>query len=116
MKIHGKLAAILLASVCLGACSVSSESYIADISGYSVTRGRFMQIENLHAAKIEHLTDGVAMTLSQPGCRVKILFDNDEELMVEPGRGGILVHGYANDYILKVEVSDDGSTAAPSGR
>lgn len=114
MKIQGKLAAIVLACISLGACSVSSESYVADISGYAVTRGRFMQIENLHAAKIEQLTDGVAMTLSQPGCRVRILFDNDEELTVETGRGVILVHGYANDYILKLEVSD--AATPPTGR
>ncbi len=114
MKIHGKLAAILLASLGLGACSVSSESYVADISGYSVTRGRFMHIENLHAAKIEPLSDGVAITLSQPGCRVKILFDNDQERVMETGRGVILVHGYANDYILKLEM--DGGPAAPTGR
>ena len=117
MRIHKKLAAILLASLGLCACSVSSDSYIAKMNGYSVTSGRFTQIENLHVAKIEPLADGVAMTLSRPGCRVGILFENDQVRVMEFGTGVVLVHAFERDYILQSQLGDAAETPAePTGR
>ena len=111
MKIHGKLAALLLAAATtLGACTASSESFSSDISGYSVIRGRVVQIENLHASKIEQLADGVAITISQPGCNVTIQFDDETTGEFSPPAGAILVHGFDNDYILQ---SQTGGPAAP---
>ena len=114
VKSNRVLVLVLATAALLTSCSVSSESYVAEISGYSVTRGRIMRIENLHANAVQPLQDGVAITLSRPGCLVTIRFDNDESRVMKTGRGVIIVHGYANDYILESElgVSGDGEADA----
>jgi len=43
----------------------------------------------------------VAVTLSQSGCNVEILFDNDKTKVFDLGPGVIIVHGYDKDYILQ---------------
>ncbi len=88
---------------CLASCSTSSAKYIEEIRGYAVTRGRITKIENLHAEELESLSDGLAMTLVENGCRITMKFDEDEEAVriFDIGEGVILVHGYDSDYILE---------------
>ena len=110
---------LLLSCVCglvltfsLASCSTSSAKYIDEIRGYAVTRGRITKIENLHAEELQSLSDGLAMTLVENGCRVTMKFDADEEAVqiFDIGEGVILVHGYDSDYIL--ESRSDGTELA----
>ena len=94
----------LLAS--LASCSVSSSSYVDDLAGYSVTSGRITRIEGLHAEQIVPLSDGLAVTVSQPGCKVLMQFDDGDTRVFDAGRGVILVHGYSTDYLLSSQLDE----------
>ena len=119
MKIVRSLGAALIACATFVSCSTSSQSYVEEISGYAVTRGRIQRVEDLHTDQMQPLTDGVAITVSRPGCRVSMLFDNDETRVIETDRGAIIVYGYANDYVLRAEPEwnkDDMPSTPGTGR
>lgn len=86
--------------VILSGCGTSSESYIADTSGYAVTRGRITRIENLWTEKLTPLTDGLAIEVGGRGCQVTIQFDEDTTRVFDAGRGVVIVHGTDGDAIL----------------
>jgi hypothetical protein len=90
----------------LASCAASSASFVGDLPGYSVTSGRITRIEGLHAEQIVPLSDGVAVTVSQPGCRVLVEFQNGDTRVFDAGRGVILVHGYSKDYILSSQLDE----------
>ncbi len=98
----------LLPSICLllasglGSCASSSTSFIEKMPNYSVIRGRIMSVENLNADLLETLGDGVAVTLSQPGCKILISFGNDRTTTLDVPVGAIVVYGSARDYVLQV--------------
>lgn len=92
----------LFLALTLSACSTtSSGSYVADMTGFSVTEGRIQKITGLATDKVEPLSDGLAVTLSAQGCSVVIEFANDTTKVFDLGPGVILVHGYEKDYILQ---------------
>ncbi len=101
--------AVLALGVCLSSCSISSESFVNQIRGYSITRGRITRIDNLYAEEFKPLSDGVAMTIAEDGCSVTVQFreGDDQTKIFEIGEGVILVKGYDGDYIL--ESRSDGS-------
>lgn len=95
--------AVVALAACLSSCAISSKTYVNEIRGYSVTRGRITRIENLYAEEFQALSDGVAMKLVEDGCTVTMQFkENDDQPRVfEIGTGVILVKGYDGDYILE---------------
>ena len=99
-------------SSCLSSCSISSESFVNQIRGYSITRGRITRIDNLYAEEFKPLSDGVAMKLAENGCSVTMQFreDDDQTKIFDIGKGVILVKGYDGDYILESR-SDGGYEA-----
>ena len=88
----------------LAGCSTSSQAFVDDLSGFSVTRGRITHIENLSTSKVVPLTDGVAVTVSKP-CRISITFEDAQTRTMELGPGVIVVHGYETDFVLKSELA-----------
>lgn len=102
------LSVALLAVTALGACSTSSLSYASEQEGYYMIRGRITSISNLSATKLTRLGDGVAVTVSQSGCKVTMQFANDEtsEMQLEPGV--IVVYGANTDYVLRTAPSMPG--------
>jgi len=94
---------VLGALALLGACASSSTSYIADQTGYAVTRGRIVAVENLYTDNIEPLADGLAVTVSQPGCRVTMQFEDERTMEFDVDPGVVLVYGYGDDYIMRSE-------------
>ena len=100
----------LCAAFGLASCSLSSESYHEEKEGYSATAGRIVKIENLTAERFEPLSDGVAITVAAPGCRVWLTFENEETRVFDIGRGVIIVHGPSRDYILESRLHPAGPT------
>lgn len=84
----------------LSACHTTSARYAAGACPYAVTRGAIVQVEGMHSDQHTMLSDGVAITVSEPGCRVTMqLGDGMATVDVKPG--GILVYGGQNDYLLQ---------------
>ena len=101
----------LVAGLC--SCAVTSREYVEDLAGYSVTEGRITRIDGLQTEALVPLEDGLAVTVSEPGGTVWIMFDTGESSSFELDRGMILVHGYESDFILRSAL---GSSGAPSTR
>jgi hypothetical protein len=95
-------AASLLLAVCLSACAASSASYVdkETSQGAMVTRGRVTKIENLNSDSLQSLSDGSAITVSKPGCRVTIEFAGKQSQVLELPAGARLVCAGDSDYVL----------------
>ena len=96
---------LILAVSFLAACGTTSKSYVDSISGYSVVRGRVTEIDNLSAEQKAVFSDGLAVKVTKPGCKVTITFPDKQTKTVDLEPGMILVHGYAEDFILRSEFS-----------
>jgi hypothetical protein len=106
-------------AVLLGGCAQSSESFVLDHSesGYSATRGRILHVEGLASSKIERLSDGVALTVAPPGCKVDIQFVDEKQSAFAPAGGSILVYGSPADCILQPQVRPEiQPESEPAGR
>ncbi len=104
MKNTLRLGLFLLVSA-LMACSTTSRTYVDGISGYSVVRGRITEIDNLSADQKAIFSDGLAVTVTKPGCKISFTFPDKQTKVVDLEPGMILVHGYAEDFILRSEFS-----------
>jgi hypothetical protein len=104
MKNTLRLGAILLVSF-LASCGSTSRTFVDGVSGYSVVRGRITEIENLSAEHKALFSDGLAVTVTKPGCKVSFLFPDKQTKVIDLEPGMILVHGYAEDFVLRSEFS-----------
>jgi hypothetical protein len=102
MKNTLRLGLIVLVSS-FAACSSTSRTFVDGISGYSVVRGRITEIDNLSAENKAVFSDGLAVTVTKPGCKVSITFPDKQTKVVDVEPGMILVHGYAEDFLLRSE-------------
>ena len=97
-----RLAAVVLIASCVG-CAQSSDAYIAEAEGYAVVRGKIVLIEDLTTQSLEHLSDGLALTVSESGCTVTMQFDSgNRSFPLEVGAK--VVHGEDADYLLQPQV------------
>ena len=112
MKNTLRVGLILLVSS-FAACASTSKTFVDGVSGYSVVRGRITEIVNLSAEQKAVFSDGLAVTVSKPGCKVSITFPDKQTKVVDLEPGMILVHGFAEDFILRSEFSTP-STPLPT--
>ena len=92
--------AVLALSGLLASCGTSSGSFIKMHPSYSVAKGEVVRIENMNSNEVEALSDGRAVTVSRPGCRVTLAFDEERSKVFDVDKGTILVHGKKHDYLL----------------
>lgn len=102
MKNTLRLGLILLVSS-FAACSSTSQAFVDSMSGYSVVRGRITEIENLSADVKVSFSDGLAVTVTKPGCRISMTFPDNQTKILDLDPGMIVVHGYADDFVLRSE-------------
>ncbi|MHC4078239.1 MAG: hypothetical protein ACYST0_07325 [Planctomycetota bacterium] len=102
MKNTLRLGLVLLVSS-FAACSTTSQSYVDQLSGYSITRGRITEVHNLSGELMATFSDGHAVTVTQPGCKLAITFPDRQTKIMEVQPGMIVVHGYADDFVLRSE-------------
>ena len=62
--------------------------YVERHTGYLVLRGNFAESHNLHKHSIAPVVDGVAFTVSEPGCRVVLRVDAEHKEESATGREG----------------------------
>lgn len=107
--LQSRLPPLCALAALLGACAQTSQSFVEDYShsGYSATRGRILHVESLSTSKIERLADGVALTVSDPGCKVEVEFAEEKQSAFELTGGTILVYGSPSDCILHPEIGAD---------
>ena len=88
-------------SLCLTlfSCATSSSTYVSEAVGWSVTKGDVLEVSYLNSKSNEVLSDGVAIKISQPGCKVLIRLE-DKSRTFELGVDSILLYGKDSDYIL----------------
>lgn len=68
-----KLLACVLVSLSLLGCKSSTETFVDQhYRGYTILRGKIRAIDGLHSSKWEHLTDGLAAEVADPGCQITI--------------------------------------------
>ena len=84
----------------LSSCATSSDSFVQEQTGVAVIRGRITEVENLSTAKIERLGDRLAITISQPGCRVSMQFSENQAKVMELGPGAMVIYGAETDYVI----------------
>lgn len=98
-----RLAATLCLASLFSSCTISASAYVERAQseqGYSMKRGRITRIEGLHTEKIEHLRDGLAITLDQAG-EVSMSFENENNALFRLDAGSIIVHGRDADFLLE---------------
>ncbi len=91
---------VLALSGLLASCGTSSGSFIKMHPTYSVAKGEVVRIENMNSNEVEALSDGRAVTVSRPGCRVTLAFDEERSKVFNVDQGTILVHGKKHDFLL----------------
>ncbi|MCA8954440.1 MAG: hypothetical protein KDC87_00110 [Planctomycetes bacterium] len=101
MKNLAKFAGAVALAAGLAGCNTVSDSYVAQWSGYSVMRGTIVSVENLSGADLQRLADGIAVKVSQAGCKVTMKFENNQSSTMELGPGVVVVYGIHHDYILR---------------
>jgi len=84
----------------LPSCATSSGSFVQEQTGVAVIRGRITEIENLSTGKIERLGDGLAITISHPGCKVSMQFDELQSKVMELEPGAMVIYGSETDYVI----------------
>lgn len=107
------------ALVFLSSCTMSSSDYVDACSGYAVTWGNLVRVENLNSESQEHLRDGMAMQVSDSGCRVVVRFGElaDAQTIDLPA-GSIVVYSPDRDYVLQPygrPTGDQGPVREPAG-
>ena len=85
----------------LSSCATSSDSFVQEQTGVAVIRGRITAVQNLSASKIERLGDGLAVTISQPGCTVSMQFAENQSRVMELEPGTIVIYGGDTDYVIR---------------
>ena len=60
------MTALLVCGIaCLSACATSAADYVQEMPGYSIIKGRFTRIENMHSEEMTPLSDGIVFVLSR---------------------------------------------------
>ena len=85
----------------LTSCFTSSSSFIEEQTGVAVVRGRITRVENLTASKTEHLGDGLAITVAQPGCSISMQFGTNQSKVIQLAVGEMIVYGADTDYLVR---------------
>lgn len=104
--------ALAVGLLAMTSCATSSLTYVEETRGFAVTRGEMVRVENLNSPGKEQLSDGVALEIDEPGCRVTLRIEEVERI-VEIGPGGQLVLGGGVDAVLQPLSASRGSRAMP---
>lgn len=116
-----KLLACVLVSMALFGCKSSTEAFVdSHYRGYTILRGTLRSVEGLRTSKWEHLTDGIALEVGDPGCQITIQQgEGDTALGAQTFRlkaRDHIIWSESDDFVLKALEEDrglGGAQAAP---
>jgi len=93
--------AVLLAlPAFLAACATPTREYLAEQSSFRVVPGFVISLTDLHDPVVEKLKDGVAYTVTQPGCVVVFENERRERTTWELEPGDRFVNSRPYSYVL----------------
>lgn len=99
--------ALLLASslvlLLLAGCGASTQAFLKAMPAHSTVRGEILRVEGLAAERFEKLSDGVAVHVAAPGCKVTMQLGKKKEHAYEVGPGSIIVFGDDADLLMRDE-------------
>ncbi|MEE8105649.1 MAG: hypothetical protein V3T86_08965 [Planctomycetota bacterium] len=96
---HRPGAIVLL--ILLAGCSSTTAKYLQSKTGYRVTRGFVIHLENLQNPKRENLKDGVAYEVTTPGASLTMEFSRRRRQTFELRPGDIFVQSRPYSYYLQ---------------
>jgi len=108
----------LLAAVIafLAGCTSTSAAFVKHSPDMSVVRGKILHVENLGSHEFKRLADGIAFTVGEEGCTVKIRLSKKNEQVYHVEKGAVVVFGKSTDYIMRdatsyMRAQDTGSSS-----
>ena len=94
---------LLLLLGSLSSCAATSKSYVDALSGYSIVRGRITKVLNLSGEVTQTLSDGMVVTVTDPGCTLSMKFPDDQTKTLDVAPGMMVVYGFTDDFLLRSE-------------
>lgn len=89
----------IIGLIALPGCMLSGKAFVDRSRGYAVTRGGVVNIENLFTRRKDHLSDGVALRIADPGARVTMNLGGVTQV-IDLTPGCILILGEKDDWLL----------------
>lgn len=107
----------LLSFVVIGCASSTEEFVDTHYQGYTILRGNLQSVSGLRSSKWQHLTDGIAMEVADPGCQITMQQGQGEtaasaQTFKLKARDHI-IWSDGGDFVLKA-LDDAAPTAAPA--
>ena len=100
--LHKRLLPLLGALIAfLAGCTTTSSAFVKHSPDMSVVRGKILHVESLQSHHFERLSDGIAFTVGDQGCQVKIRLSKKNEQIYHIEPGAIIVFGKSTDYIMR---------------
>jgi hypothetical protein len=109
---------LALLSFVVSGCASSTQEFVdTHYQGFTILRGHLRSVSGLRSSKWQHLTDGIAVEVSEPGCQI----------MMQQGEGEAaaaaqtfklkardhIIWSESGDFVLKA-LADAAPTAAPA--
>ena len=93
----------LLAAVIafLAGCTSTSAAFVKHSPDMSVVRGKILHVENLGSHEFQRLSDGIAFTVGESGCTVRIRLSKKNEQVYHVEQGAVIVFGKSTDYVMR---------------
>ena len=113
------LCLLTLISFVVSGCASSTHEFVdTHYQGFTILRGNLQSVSGLRASKWQHLTDGIAIEVADPGCQITIQQGEGETAAAAQtfklkARDHI-IWSEGGDFVLKA-LADADPTAAPAG-
>tara|TARA_R110002072_G_scaffold246569_1_gene405820 strand:+ start:146 stop:535 length:390 start_codon:yes stop_codon:yes gene_type:complete len=113
------LCLLTLLSFVVSGCASSTQEFVdTHYQGFTILRGNLQSVSGLRSSKWQHLTDGIAVEVSDPGCQITIQQGEGETAAAAQtfklkARDHI-IWSESGDFVLKA-LADAAPTAAPAG-
>ena len=85
----------------LSGCASTAAAFVKHRSEMSSVRGEILSVRNLESGTFRRLADGIAFTVGNDGCEVRIKLGKRNEQTYSLEEGTVLVFGKSKDYILR---------------
>jgi len=112
------LCLLTLISFAVSGCASSTQEFVdTHYQGFTILRGHLQSVSGLRSSKWQHLTDGIAVEVSDPGCQITIQQGEGETAAAAQtfklkARDHI-IWSESGDFVLKA-LADAAPTAAPA--
>ena len=93
-----RLAALL---VLVASCATNTAAFLESQRGHEVTSGYVIRLRDLVSPKVRKLADGVAYTVTQPGCTVVLELGNRQRREFELAPGDVFVQSRPLSHVVK---------------